>query len=95
LLSMAGPLLQGLGGGMGQGADYKAQRKLEQERREAVAANYELGPKAGIGSGLLAPYAPVDPGITNPELDPFANLGAWVYDPQLQRMVRAPAQQAA
>lgn len=86
--SLLGPALQGLGGGIDQGAQAKADDRL----RKGRLANYDItgGPLDPNAGGLLSPFS-VDPALGNLSLDPNAIQNQWVYDANLQRMVRRAA----
>jgi hypothetical protein len=80
-----GSLLTGLGGGLSNAGEAKAQRQAEEDKRKQIAKNYAVG--NFLSQSLLSPYA--QPGYSKaPELDPYQGTGAWEYDPVAGRLVR-------
>ncbi len=86
--NLIGPALQGLGGGVGQGAQYKAEKKAAEARQKQLEANYSLTGGPLDPNGLMGPYQASGSDLAVPSLDPYSLANKWVYDPQMQRMVR-------
>lgn len=85
---LSSPILGQALGGLGQGMMAKSQAEEADREREAIAANYntEGGP---LANGLLSPYQPPSTGTGS--ADSFGQMGQWVYDERLGRLVRRQA----
>lgn len=84
---LASPILGQVVGGIGQGMAAKAQAEEKDIDRAAIAANYNIA--GGPLGGLLSPYQTPSTGTTAG--DSFGQMGQWVYDEQLGRLVRRAA----
>jgi hypothetical protein len=77
--------------GLGSGVSAKAQVEAEAEARATeiarINSNYSL--KGGLlDPATQQPAGPTTPAAMGPGSQEFANIGQWVYDPRVGKLVR-------